>query len=178
MPRRHIEPPANPAAGVADRFLDAPLTEEVPFLTARARAVTNREANAALAEEGLNVRSYSVLALACSDARPSQRDLGGLLQLDASQVVGEVDQLQKNGFAIREVDPHDRRSKIIVPTALGREAHSRATALLAAATDRTLAPLTQIERDMLRALLRKVCFPDKSARQLDGSSLRPAAEGV
>ena len=61
--------------------------------------------NASLAEHGLKARSYSVLALPASDARPSQRELAEFLRLDPSQVVGLVDGLQARGLVRREPDP-------------------------------------------------------------------------
>jgi DNA-binding MarR family transcriptional regulator len=144
----------------ASRLLSVDLTREIPFLAARARALTSRSANAELRGVGLNVRSFSVLSLACSGAGPSQRELGLLLQLDPSQVVGLIHELQERRAVVREADPGDRRSNIIVATPAGHELHEQAARLLAAATARSLAGLTPAEQDVLRGLLHKLCFPD------------------
>ena len=73
-------------------------TDDLSFLLARANALSLAAGNAALAQHGLRARSYSVLALAAGDARPSQRELAELLRLDPSQVVALVDDLQRRGL--------------------------------------------------------------------------------
>ncbi|MCX6499958.1 MAG: MarR family transcriptional regulator [Arthrobacter sp.] len=115
-------------------------------------------ANTMLAPLDLKVRSYSVLAMACSDTEPSQRELADFLRLDPSQIVSLVDALEKRGLVFRGPDPRDRRSKVIRPTAAGMELHQRAAAAVRVAEDTSLAPLDGPERDQLRVLLRKIAF--------------------
>src|SRR5690554_1296968 len=71
------------------------LIDDTSFLLARASALSNSAGNAALAEFGLKVRSYSVLELAADGGRTSQREIAEFLRLDPSQVVALVDELQK-----------------------------------------------------------------------------------
>lgn len=100
--------------------------DDLAFLLARANAVSLASANRILADEGLKVRSYSVLALVAAEARPTQRELSDFLRLDPSQIVALVDDLQDRGWVIREPDPTDRRAKVVVVTAAGRDAYARA----------------------------------------------------
>lgn len=143
----------------AENLRDSGLTEDLSFLLARANALSLAAGNAALAEHGLRVRSYSVLALATDDTRPSQRDLAAFLRLDPSQVVAIVDDLQNRGLIRREADPADRRTNVVVATPEGRE-------LLAAAQDdvrraeRELhEDLTAPQRETLTELLKLIAFP-------------------
>lgn len=157
---QHTEAPWESAAGpaVPERFLASDLVNEIEFLAARARSLGSAHANAVLAPLDLKVRSYSVLAMACSDTEPSQRELADFLRLDPSQIVALVDSLEQRGLVFRAPDPRDRRSKVIRPTAAGLELQQRAAAAVRVAEDTSLASLDDQERDQLRTLLRKIAF--------------------
>lgn len=114
--RDHTEP----------RFWNTSVGGDLAFLLARANAVTLAGANRALAAEGLKVRSYSVLALAVADARPTQRELSEFLRLDPSQIVALIDDLQKRGLVTRAPDASDRRVNVVEATDAGRATHERA----------------------------------------------------
>lgn len=147
-----------------DRLRNTDLANEIEFMTARARSVGSGLANTMLAELDLRVRSYSVLSLACSGQNPSQRELAGFLSLDPSQIVALVDQLENRGAVIREQDPRDRRSKVIVATLFGHALHQQAVAVIEEAEDRSLRNLTPAEREQLRSLLRRIAFETSSQR--------------
>jgi DNA-binding MarR family transcriptional regulator len=140
-------------------FTSSDLAGQVQFLAARLRSIGHSHANRVLQEElGLKVRQYSVLALAAADVSPSQRELGDFLSLDPSQIVNLVDFLEKRGWVERQVDPRDRRSRIVVATPQGRDAYLRAHALTEASDDVVLAALSADERRELTRLLEKVAF--------------------
>lgn len=132
--------------------------DDLSFLIARANAQSIAAGNAALAEFGLKVRSYSVLTLAAAEPRPSQREIAEFLRLDPSQVVALVDELQRAGLATREPDPRDRRANVIGVTPDGRDLQGRAQRALARAERELHADLTDAERTMLADLLRKTAF--------------------
>lgn len=142
----------------ARRLLATDLANEIEFMTARARSVGSGRANVMLGELNLRVRSYSVLSLACSGQNPSQRELAGFLNLDPSQIVALVDQLENRGAVTREQDPRDRRFKVIVATPAGRVLYRQAAAVLQEAEDRSLHNLSADEREQLRSLLRRIAF--------------------
>lgn len=154
--------PAPSTALAAERmaeFTSSELAGQVQFLAARLRSIGHSHANRVLQEEmGLKVRQYSVLALAASDVKPSQRELGDFLSLDPSQIVNLVDFLEKRGWVERQVDPRDRRSRIVVATPQGHDAYRRAHALTMASDDVVLAALSASERQELSRLLEKVAF--------------------
>lgn len=149
--------PAATASG-ADRLLASPLTSEIEFLNARARAIGSAVANARLREFGLRVRSYSVLTLSCGGLEPTQRQLAEFLRLDPSQIVSLVDELESAGLVQRKTDPTDRRSKVIVATAEGERVRAAAARAAAAAEDIALGALDPDEREELRRLMTKVAF--------------------
>ncbi len=143
----------------ADRVAEIPLAHEIEFLTVRVFVAGTRLVNERLREIGLRARSYAVLALACSDVPVRQRDLVALLELDPSQIVTLVDELESAGWVRREPDPGDRRTKVVEATPSGFELFARARDVTDRAERETFAALDDGERETLRRLLRKVVFP-------------------
>ncbi len=144
---------------VAGRLRDSVITDDLSFLLARANALSLAAGNAALSQHGLRARSYSVLALAAGDTRPSQRELAEFLRLDPSQVVALVDDLQARGLVRREPDPTDRRANVVVSTPDGRALFERAQTSARDAEHDLHRELTAAERDQLARLLRLLAFP-------------------
>lgn len=147
------------AVPTSGRLEQSVLTEDTSFLLARANALALAAGNEALAEHGLKVRSYAVLALAAEDTRPSQRELAEFLRLDPSQVVALVDELQRRGLVVREPDPADRRANVVVATEAGRTLHARAQLAARSAQGRLHAGLSAGQREQLAELLRLLAFP-------------------
>ncbi len=130
------------------------LTEDLGFLLARVSGEVVRATNAALAGEGLRVRQYSVLLLACdSPDGISQRTMARVLGLDPSQVVALVDELAQAGLVARLPAPTDRRAKLVAATDVGRRKRGQAAARAADAVRGALGPLSTDEQATLRALL-------------------------
>jgi DNA-binding MarR family transcriptional regulator len=141
-----------------------PFVDNIGFLMSRASGQLVRATNAALAEDGLRVRQYSVLSLVCASADgESQRDLAEVLALDPSQVVAFVDDLHRAGLVERRPSPADRRTKLVVPTARGRAVREQAAERAESRLAEALGPLTTDERATLRVLLAKVLALDVSA---------------
>lgn len=135
------------------------LIDDMSFLLARASALSNAAGNAALAEFGLKVRSYSVLELAADNGRTSQREIAEFLRLDPSQVVALVDKLQRAGLVAREPDQRDRRANVIVATPLGLETLEKARSRVRTAAESLHGDLTAEEQATLTDLLRRTAFP-------------------
>ena len=133
------------------------LTEDLGFLLARVSGEVVRATNAALAEDGLRVRQYAVLLLACDSRRGvSQRAMARVLGLDPSQVVALVDELAQAGLVERQPAPTDRRAKLVTATDAGCRVRERAAARAAEAVQDALRPLSDDEQEVLRALLSRV----------------------
>lgn len=138
---------------------ESALADEIEFLAIKLFSAGTRRANEALRHLDLRVRLYSVLSLACSGSRPSQRDLAEFLALDPSQIVALVTELEERGLVTRETDLNDRRSKAVLATDAGAALFHSAKVATSRAEAETLTILTNEERASLRALLRKVVFP-------------------
>lgn len=104
-----------------DRLWVTPIGLDPAFLLARANALSISRMQSALGSLGMKARAYSLLGVAASDARPTQRELSEFLQLDPSQIVSLIDDLEQRGLVRREPDPRDRRAKVVVATAAGQD---------------------------------------------------------
>lgn len=137
--------------------MSQPLADDLGFLLSRASGQVVRATNAALAEHGLRVRQYSVLALACeaSDGL-SQRELATVLGLDPSQVVLLVDELVAAGLVERQAPEADRRTRLVVATPEGRRVREAASRDADAAVEAPLSLLGVAERDRLRDMLTRI----------------------
>ncbi|WKU05859.1 MarR family winged helix-turn-helix transcriptional regulator [Micromonospora sp. HUAS LYJ1] len=144
----------------SDRLRDSALAGDLSFLLARANALALAAANTALATHGLKARSYSVLALAADDARPTQRELAEFLRLDPSQVVALVDGLEQRHLVERHADPADRRANVLVATDAGRDLFARARDAVRAVGIDSLSVVPAQDQARLARLLRLLAFPD------------------
>lgn len=134
-----------------------PLTDDLGFLLSRASGQIVRATNSALAEHGLRVRQYSVLALACeTEDGLSQREVATALGLDPSQVVLLVDELASAGLVERMAPEGDRRTRLVVATPEGRRVREAARRDADAAIEIPLSLLGEVERDRLRDMLTRI----------------------
>lgn len=138
----------------AARLLATELGDDVSFLLARVSARTTAFGMRSVAGFDLNVRSYSILALACGGASPTQRECADFLSLDPSRVVGLVDELEARDLVRRVPSATDRRTKTIEATEDGLRVFALAKAATREAEDRALAHLSDEERSRLRSDLR------------------------
>lgn len=134
------------------------LLSDIEFLVARVRAIGSQHAREALAPHGLRVRGFAVLSLACGAVSPTQRAIADFLQLDPSQVVAVIDQLEASGFVRRSQDPRDRRVNIVEATELGLSTYAKAREAVRDARELSLTTLSPDERETLTRLLLKVAF--------------------
>ena len=134
-----------------------PLADDLGFLLSRASGQVVRATNAALAEHGLRVRQYSVLALACEAADGlGQREMATVLGLDPSQVVLLVDELTAAGLVERQAPEADRRTRLVVATQEGRRVRDAAVRAADAAVETPLSLLGDGERERLRDMLTRI----------------------
>ena len=121
------------------------------LLSRRMRAV----GESALQSQGLRPRHLLTMTVLRDSGESSQADLAGTLQLDRTNLVGLLNELENDGLIERRRSPEDRRRHTVVLTDEGRERLARAEFALAAAEDIVLANLSAKQRDTLYELLAK-----------------------
>ncbi|MFV0372662.1 MarR family winged helix-turn-helix transcriptional regulator [Microbacterium sp.] len=157
----HLQPTVPSPPGGADRLWASVVGGDVSFLLARANFFSISKVNAALAPFGLKARSLSVLAIAASELRPSQRELADFLCLDARQIMLIVDDLECRGWVTREPAPADRRINIVVATTEGRRVHDEARASATAAGNELMSTVAASDFDRLSRALRALATPPR-----------------
>jgi len=85
-----------------------------------------------------------------------QKDLANALSLDGSSIVRLLDALQAAGFVERR-EEEDRRAKIIVLTALGRQTVDHVESVAAEVRETALAGLGEPEIAAAAAVLDHIC---------------------
>lgn len=86
----------------------------------------------------------------------SQRELAAVMEIDPSQLVAILNELESEGLAERRRDPADRRRHIVEITAAGSEALERVDSAVSAAERELFGDLTEAEQAVLRGLLDRV----------------------
>jgi DNA-binding MarR family transcriptional regulator len=80
-------------------------------------------------------------------------DLANLLEIVPRSATTRVDGLEEAGLVTRRMDPADRRSILVAPTAQGRELVARLAAQRRAGAEALFAPLSTEEKSQLLRLL-------------------------
>ncbi len=113
------------------------------------------EGESVLEVVGLRPRHMVALTVLRDLGPSSQQDLATTLQIDRTNLVGLLNELEAEGLIERRRSTEDRRRHSVEITAGGHERLARAEFALAAVEDVTLAALTNAEREQLYALLQK-----------------------
>ncbi len=135
---------------------DRAVAEEVLRLFA-GLAMSIKE-DVAKSAESLGLSAPMFQALMSMGPPCSQRELAGTLHYDASNVTGIVDRLEERGLVERQVDPKDRRIRLVVVTPAGVELRKQLIELVLV-NGHTLVGLSAGEQLQLRDLLRKIATP-------------------
>ena len=106
----------------------------------------------ALGGLGIRLRHYRLLRLLHYSGPQAQGNVGALLGVDRTTVVGLVDFLEQRGLAKRERSKEDRRAYMVRVTPKGARLTVKATEVVTAEEARMFAPLDDRERELLRHL--------------------------
>jgi MarR family transcriptional regulator, lower aerobic nicotinate degradation pathway regulator len=134
----------------ADR--DAVAHQSLALVNHLAR-VSRRGSEAALAPLGLRPLHLVALTLLRDHGTTTQQSLAEGLRMDPSNLVGLLNDLEREGLLVRQRDPGDRRRHIVELSPAGSAALERAELALAAVQDEALAALDDEERATLHDLL-------------------------
>jgi len=145
-----------PADGTARR---------APLLLGALSAALAARAGRALRPLGLDVATYSALAVLVEERPASQLELARALGRPPAAIVQLVDRLELGGYAARARSPRDRRRWIVEPTPAGLGALARADEVVGRVEDELFAALELDARASLLRMLRAA---------LAGCSERPA----
>ena len=106
--------------------------------------------------EDITPTQWAAVARLAELGPQSQNQLGRLTAMDAATIKGVIDRLSARGLTHARADPDDARRLLIELTEAGAEIFRRAAPVASEITDRTLAPLSEPERQQLVDLLRRI----------------------
>jgi MarR family transcriptional regulator, lower aerobic nicotinate degradation pathway regulator len=113
------------------------------------------EGESVLSVVGLRPRHMIALTVLRDLGDSSQQDLATTLQIDRTNLVGLLNELEAEELIERRRSAEDRRRHTVAITDTGHERLARAEFALAAVEDVVLASLTDAEREQLYTLLQK-----------------------
>jgi DNA-binding MarR family transcriptional regulator len=129
---------------------------------------------------GLSPQHHAVLSLLEEGARETQGTIADALGYDRSNLVGLLDELEKQDLVERRRDPSDRRRHLVSLTPKGKKELSRMRSIIKRLEKEFFAPLNADERETLHTLLlRLASYQD--ARYADAQAQpqpQPSEEGT
>jgi DNA-binding MarR family transcriptional regulator len=123
------------------------------WLLSRSSTRAHRLLQEAFAKAGARGYHYRLLAALEELGPSSQAALGRSAELDRSDVVGALDELEAEGLIGRSPDPADGRRKIVTMSAAGRRHLQKLDDVVAGVQEELLARLSTAERAELVRLL-------------------------
>lgn len=123
---------------------------------------------AAMGEFPHGARGYQVLVAVASGEQPNQLALAQHLGIDRTVMTYLVDDFVKAGLVERQLNPADRRARMVVATEAGLIMLAELQRSVAAAEEAVLGALEAEERAVFRSLLRRIACetPDISGHDL------------
>ncbi|WP_424213908.1 MarR family winged helix-turn-helix transcriptional regulator [Streptomyces sp. BI20] len=131
-----------------------PVSVEVVDLIGTVVARYHAEYEEAAARHHLTGAQAKVLNLLAADPLPMRR-IAQRVNCEPSNITGIVDRLESRGLVERRPDPADRRVKLAAPTPEGMATAAHLRESLDFARE-PLSGLTEVERTLLRDLLRRM----------------------
>jgi MarR family 2-MHQ and catechol resistance regulon transcriptional repressor len=121
-------------------------------------------AEASLAGTGLGGSDFRVLEILLHKGPLPVNTLGPRVNLTPGSISVAVDRLETKGLVARKGDPGDRRVRIVELTAKGRDLIGPIFRAHAADMDEAVAVLSEVERQVLVKLLKKLGKSAEAAR--------------
>ncbi len=128
---------------------------------------TNAAMGESVGEFPHGARGYQVLVAVVSGEQPNQLALAQHLGIDRTVMTYLVDDFVKAGLVERQLNPADRRARIVVATDSGLAILADLQQRVAEAERAVLGALADDERELFRSLLRRVACDVPSVSEHD-----------
>jgi MarR family transcriptional regulator, lower aerobic nicotinate degradation pathway regulator len=132
------------------------LTEHAGFLLAQLGRAVTRQYRCTLSPIGLKPRETHTLLRLRDNGAMSQQALGAALDIDASNLVALLNDLEADGLISRRRDPEDRRRHVVEISKRGTKLVDEVERAAAEVEDQFFAALDEDERVALQGLLARV----------------------
>jgi DNA-binding MarR family transcriptional regulator len=139
---------------------DTEFTEHAGFLLAQLGRAVTRQYRTAFSPIGLKPRATAALLRLRSGGPLSQQALGATLDIEASNLVVLLNELEAEGLISRRRDPQDRRRHVVEISEHGAKAVCEVERAAGQVEDEFFGALTGDERCELRELLARLTDSD------------------
>jgi MarR family transcriptional regulator, lower aerobic nicotinate degradation pathway regulator len=126
-----------------------------------------------LAPLGLRPRHLIALTVLRDQGGSSQQHLAKTLEMDGTNVVGLLNDLEAEKLIERRRSPVDRRRHVVELTDAGAKLLAKAEFALAAVEDEVFRPLSDDQRETLYALLQQVTSRTDTEACMEGAASEP-----
>ncbi len=141
------------AAGAVPPYI---LEDQVGFLLRKAQQRATEHFNAVMEQFGVTPTQFAALAKLHELGPTSQNLLGRLTAMDPATIFSVVGRLARRGWVAQSTDPLDARLVMISLTPEGEQAARKMIHLAPKVSQKTLAPLTPSEANLLLGLIGKL----------------------
>lgn len=145
-----------PVSQEADASSDEVMREHLGYSLKRAYMSIHRKTTDELEKFALKVRSFSALSLIVANPGIPPSRLAEILQIERSNLVLIMDELETRELISRTRDPHDRRRFALNATLRGKRLQEKAAAATLAQQTQITARFTAAEYETLTAFLRRI----------------------
>jgi MarR family transcriptional regulator, lower aerobic nicotinate degradation pathway regulator len=129
------------------------LTRWPTYCLAQLYRPANARIEVALAETGVSLRTYHILAWLDRGEGLSQQQVADRIEVDRSDMVRALDRLEEQGYVVRVRDTADRRRHVLTITPAGRTAMKEAEPIIGRLNDEMLRRLSDEERRTFHRLI-------------------------
>jgi DNA-binding MarR family transcriptional regulator len=136
--------------------LPAELRTCTGFLLSRVGIAMKLAAMEEFERGGFSPYSYAVLAVLAEGAKETQATIADTLDLDRSQMVGILDELEERGLIERRRDQADRRRHMVNITPTGKKQRAKMRKMIDDLEDALLGSLDGEERATLQDYLQRI----------------------
>ena len=119
-----------------------------------------------LSEAGITTSQVPFLMELLLKERPlTQTELSEALVIDPAATARSLDQLEKGGYIQREVNPENRRQKLVSPTPKTRELEGLLIETLMGGSNTLVANFSDDEKELLLSLLDRIIESGRDAKK-------------
>ncbi|WP_157994771.1 MarR family winged helix-turn-helix transcriptional regulator [Paracoccus tegillarcae] len=146
----------SPRAGKAEPVTDSVLSNLIGYRLKRAYMQIQPVAQRVMARDGLRVVSFSCLSIITDNPGIVQTELAEALQMERSNLVVIIDELEQRGLITRKKVPTDRRRYALTATLRGRNLRDRVAEAVREAEDAIFGLLSEPDRARLLIILKQL----------------------
>ncbi len=130
--------------------------ESVGYWVCMTAHALRRGLNDRLAQEGITLRQFEVLAWLSCDGDVSQAQLAECMGIEPPTLAGVLRRMERDGWVVRESCPQDRRKNLLHPTEKAEEIWERALSLCHEVREQAISGFTAEELETLKNLCAKL----------------------